>query len=165
MMILLFVYCINFLSGVSYTIDAERGLAYLSGNVDPHKILEVIEKVAKRVKLLKIGYGHNQEGRNAEELLLEDRYNQYGRPCPYFACNQYRRMYPYDGYNQYGGIYWYPYDRHQEYWNNHRQYYHHRYYNHYYDPYYYYLPPTSTPIPNDDLIDYYHRNYSGCSVM
>ncbi|EXB67446.1 hypothetical protein L484_009526 [Morus notabilis] len=50
---------------VSYTIDGQTGIARVSGRIDPHKILKLLEKAGKHAELLKVDSGHHQYGTTA----------------------------------------------------------------------------------------------------
>ncbi|KAI9161977.1 hypothetical protein LWI28_022553 [Acer negundo] len=47
------------IDGVSYSIDAQQGIAYISGKVDPGKILTMLAKSGKHAELCWIDSGQN----------------------------------------------------------------------------------------------------------
>ena len=48
---------------VSYSIDAQQGLAYISGKVEPHNILRMLGKAGKHVRLSHVHYGNQTPAR------------------------------------------------------------------------------------------------------
>ncbi|KAL5746642.1 hypothetical protein ACOSP7_027788 [Xanthoceras sorbifolium] len=47
------------IDGVTYSIDAQQGIAYISGKVDPGKILKMLAKSGKHAELCWIDSGQN----------------------------------------------------------------------------------------------------------
>lgn len=62
----------SFVSGLSYSIDAERGIARVSGKIDPGQLLLMLKKAAKHAKLLWVDSGNH---------------------CGYYTDNQYMNAY------------------------------------------------------------------------
>ncbi|KAJ1422026.1 putative metal ion-binding protein [Sesbania bispinosa] len=89
--------------GVSYNLDAEKGMIYISGKVDPHKILGMIAKHGKEVDLCWMKTGdqyvtdNNDYGR---ALMSASAYPPYHRnrgfcpPPPPMAYYQQYHRYP-----------------------------------------------------------------------
>nr|POE92195.1 hypothetical protein CFP56_53908 [Quercus suber] len=97
----------DFLKGVVYDIDAEDGMAYITGKVDPHKILKKLVKSGKHAQLcwVEIGnqYTYSQDG---SYLHPRGREPYYEDPYPYLS--SYRRDSYWDGYNGPGYNSYYP---------------------------------------------------------
>ncbi|KAL5548543.1 hypothetical protein UlMin_003774 [Ulmus minor] len=47
---------------VSYTIDAQAGIAYISGRIDPNDLLNKMAKAGKHAKLVRIDAGYHLYG-------------------------------------------------------------------------------------------------------
>ncbi|KAM3729340.1 hypothetical protein ACB098_12G004000 [Castanea mollissima] len=95
------------ISGVVYDIDAEEGMAYITGKADPHKILKKLVKSGKHAQLcwVEIGnqYTYSQDG---SYLHPRGREPYYEDPYPYLS--SYRRDSYWDGYNGPGYNSYYP---------------------------------------------------------
>jgi hypothetical protein len=100
---------IKFLLGVVYDIDVQEGMAYISGKVDPHKILKKLVKSGKHAKLcwVEIGnqYTYYQDDMHPPSRGGRDPYwDDYSRDS---YLNSYRSRTPYwdngyrPGYNSY----------------------------------------------------------------
>lgn len=94
--------------GATYSIDAEEGMAYVSGIVDPQKLLMRLVSAGKEAELCWVRTG-SDHGNNAG-------FHQYpsGSTVGYYQDPRYRDPYFWDA--------------------SHR----HGYYNSYYEPHYYY---------------------------
>lgn len=105
--IIFFVCWLKFFLGVVYDIDAEEGMAYITGKVDPHKILKKLVKSGKHAQLcwVEIGnqYTYSQDG---SYLHPRGREPYYEDPYPYLS--SYRRDSYWDGYNGPGYNSYYP---------------------------------------------------------
>ncbi|WRX17482.1 hypothetical protein QQP08_009969 [Theobroma cacao] len=77
-------------SDVSYSIDAQQGLVYISGKVEPHKILRMLGNAGKHVRLSHLQYGNQTPGR-LENCCnnLSPRYSPYRNiNYGYFRCER-----------------------------------------------------------------------------
>ncbi|KAM7263347.1 hypothetical protein ACFE04_001030 [Oxalis oulophora] len=113
-----------------YSINAEKGIVEISGNIDPDKILRLLESAAQHVQLLKLesGSSHGNYGEISSSHMPRNYYD-------------YGRSYGYHGYGPYGG-----------YGSAHEPTY--NWYKHHNQPYYYsnYYDQIASPS--------YYRNYS-----
>ncbi|KAK4285468.1 hypothetical protein QN277_002162 [Acacia crassicarpa] len=70
------------IKGVSYDLDAEEGMIYISGKVDPQKILREITKHGKHAELCWMKTGINERAHVPYGGLMP--YGT-GRPLPYYG--------------------------------------------------------------------------------
>ncbi|KAJ4851209.1 hypothetical protein Tsubulata_032758 [Turnera subulata] len=95
------------INGVSYSIDAEAGMAYITGRVDSENLLKKLAKVKKHAELCWVETGNQ----NSMHLQGNNGYHhQYYPAPPAYPVNNYYlqgpQPYPYYGYG--GGHYRYP---------------------------------------------------------
>ncbi|KAI9116316.1 hypothetical protein K1719_012483 [Acacia pycnantha] len=70
------------IKGVSYDLDAEEGMIYISGKVDPQKILRKITKHGKHAELRWMKTGQNERAHVPYGGLMP---HEIGRPLPYYG--------------------------------------------------------------------------------
>nr|TKS00341.1 hypothetical protein D5086_0000185540 [Populus alba] len=118
------------IQGVSFTIDASRGRARVSGEVNPNKLLLILAKAGKHAELIWVHHGNSQS--NAQSYS-----HVYGNyiPTGYGGGYGYYNDYPYN--DPYGGMNYYMDDPQQTY-----LYYQDYYPPQYYPPYAYHEPPA-----------------------
>ncbi|PON94121.1 hypothetical protein TorRG33x02_101600 [Trema orientale] len=67
---------------VTYTIDAQKGIACVSGRINPNTLLLLLEKAGKHAELLRVDSGYPRYGAR-RSLLHEDSHGYYYSPLDY----------------------------------------------------------------------------------
>ncbi|KAJ6305174.1 hypothetical protein OIU78_020671 [Salix suchowensis] len=119
------------IQGVSFTIDASRGRARVSGEVNPNKLLLILAKAGKHAELIWVHHGNIQSSTQNYSHVYGNTPMGYGEGYGYY------NDYPYNDPNR--GMNYYMDDPRQTYLYSHHQDY---YPPQFYPPYSYYEPPA-----------------------
>ncbi|CAK7355594.1 unnamed protein product [Dovyalis caffra] len=136
------------IEGLSFTIDASRGRARVSGTINPKKLLLILAKAGKHAELLWVHHANNHDKVQG--------YNTYtNTPMVYGNGYEYYYDYPYN--NLYGGMNYYMDDPQQAYlYSLCQDYYpplYHPPYSYYEQPAMYF-PQAPPPVRNQRLQSY-----------
>ncbi|KAJ4830896.1 hypothetical protein Tsubulata_011127 [Turnera subulata] len=118
------------INGLSFTIDASRGIARVSGQIEPTKLMALLAKAGKHADLLWVDAGNHYKNTttgSGNQQNVQDNSNRYN-PMGYGY-----GYYPNNPYSAYGRMGYYSMDPRSQYYYQQQQ------YPHYYSPYSFYM--------------------------